>query len=42
VSEDVEVLGAEAIPGVGDALAAGLPNANRPSDHLPVTVRLAF
>ena len=42
VSGDVEVLGAEAIPGAGDALAAGLPNANRPSDHLPVTVRLAF
>jgi CCR4-NOT transcription complex subunit 6 len=42
VSEDVEVLGAEAIPGAGGALAAGLPNANRPSDHLPVTVRLAF
>ena len=42
VSEDVEVLGAEAIPGAEGALAAGLPNANRPSDHLPVTVRLAF
>jgi CCR4-NOT transcription complex subunit 6 len=41
VSDDVDVIAAEPLPAI-EHLGEGLPNENHPSDHLPVTVDLAF
>jgi CCR4-NOT transcription complex subunit 6 len=41
VSDGVDVTAAEPLPAI-EHLGEGLPNENHPSDHLPVTVDLAF